>query len=108
LRRDAGLAEEEEEYEALHGQRQTDINEDTPLERGASKGKKKRTLTQAQAEEAPAEDNHEREKRRLREDPDVVGQRLQDLTNAFGSRIPLPPLVTNVSGMEPSFQMRCS
>jgi hypothetical protein len=103
LRRDAGLAEEEEEYEALHGQRQTDTNEDTPLERGASKGKKKRTLTQAQAEEAPAEDNHEREKRRLREDPDVVGQRLQDLTNAFGSRIPLPPLVTNVSGMEPSF-----
>jgi hypothetical protein len=101
LRRDAGLAEEEEEYEVLHGQRHTDTHEDVPTERGASKGKKKRTLTQAQAEEAPAEDDHEREKRRLREDRDVVGQRLQDLTKAFGSRIPLPPLDTNVSGMEP-------
>jgi hypothetical protein len=104
LRRDAGFAEEEEEDEALDGQRQAGTNdEDTPFERGASKGKKKRTLTQAQAEEAPAEDGPEREKRRLREDPDVVGQRLQDLTNAFGSRISLPPLFTNVLGMEPSF-----
>jgi hypothetical protein len=62
------------------------------------KGKKKRTLTQAQ-EEAPAEDDYEREKRRLREDPDLAGQRLQELTNAFGPRIPLPPLDTNISGI---------
>jgi len=99
LRRSAGLAEEEEEYEALHGQRTADTSEDTHLERGTSKGKKKRTLTQAQAEEAPAGEDHEREKRRLREDPDVAGPRLHDLTNAFGSRIPLPPLNTNVLGM---------
>jgi hypothetical protein len=100
LRRSAGLAEEEEEYEALHGQRLAGTSEDTHMEHGASKGKKKRTLTQAQAEEAPAGDDREREKRRLREDPDVTGPRLQDLTNAFGSRIPLPPLDTNVSGMD--------
>lgn len=100
LRRSAGLAEEEEEYEALHGQRPADTSEDTRLERGTSKGKKKRTLTQAQAEEAPAGDDHEREKRRLREDPDVAGPRLHDLTNAFGSRIPLPPLNTNVADQD--------
>jgi len=100
LRRSAGLAEEEEYHEALRGQRPANTSEDTLLERGISKGKKKRTLTQAQAEEAPAGDDHEREKRRLREDPDVAGPRLQDLTNAFGSRIPLPPLNTNVSGMD--------
>ena len=50
LRRDAGLAEEEEEYEAVHGHRRADGDEDIDLER-----KKKRTLAQAQAEEAPAE-----------------------------------------------------
>ena len=102
LRRSAGLAEEEEEYEALHGRRPANSNKDTHLERETSKGKKKRTLTQAQAEEAPTGDDHEREKRRLREDPDVAGPRLQDLTNAFGPHIPLPPLDTNVSGMDSS------
>jgi hypothetical protein len=98
LRRDAGLAEEEEEYEAIHGKPPADINEVAHLERVMDKGKKKRTLTQAQ-EEAPAEDDYEREKRRLREDPDLAGQRLQELTNAFGPRIPLPPLDTNISGI---------
>jgi hypothetical protein len=102
LRRNAGLAEEEEEYEALHGQRPAATNEDTHLEHGSSKWKKKRTLMRPQAEEAPAEDSHERENRCLREEPDVAGQRLQDLTNAFGPRIPLPPLDTNVSGMNSS------
>jgi hypothetical protein len=96
LRRDAGLAEEEE-YEALLGQRPTNANEQLPLEHAASKGKKKRTLTQAQAEEVLAGDNREREKRRLREDPEIAGQRLQDVTNAFGARVSLPPLDTNVS-----------
>ena len=101
LRRDAGLAEEEE-YEALLGQRPTNANEELPLERAPSKGKKKRTLMQAQAEEVLPEDDREREKRRLREDPDITGQRLQDVTNAFGTRVSLPPLDTNVSGMAPS------
>jgi hypothetical protein len=102
LRRSAGLVEEEEEYEAFHGQRPADTSKDTDLGHETSKGKKKRTLTQAQAEEAPTGDGHEREKRRLREDPDVAGPRLQDLTNAFGPRIPLPPLDTNISGMDSS------
>jgi hypothetical protein len=97
LRRDAGLAEEEEEYEAL-GQRPTNAKEDLPLDRATSKGKKKRTLTQAQAEEVIAEDEPEREKRRLREDPEIAGQRLP---NAFGARVSLAPLDTNVSGMAP-------
>jgi hypothetical protein len=100
LRRDAGLAEEEE-YEALLGQRPTNANEELLLERVTNKGKKKRTLTQAQAEEVLAEDDREREKRRLREDPEIAGQRLQDVTNAFGARVSLAPLDTNVSGMEP-------
>jgi hypothetical protein len=101
LRRDAGLAEEEE-YEALLGQRPTNANEQLPFEHSTSKGKKKRTLTQAQAEEVSAGDDREREKRRLREDPEIAGQRLQDVTNAFGARVSLPPLDTNVSGMVPS------
>ena len=99
LRRDAALAEEEEEYEVILGQRPTNANEETYLERATSKGKKKRTLTQAQADEVVVEDDRELEKRRLRDDP---LQRLQDVTNAFGSRVSLPPLDTNVSGMVPS------
>jgi hypothetical protein len=97
LRRDAGLAEEEE-HEALLGRRPTNADEELPLDRATSKGKKKRTLTQAQAEEALAEDDLERDKRRLREDPEIAGQRLP---NAFGARVSLAPLDTNVSGMVP-------
>jgi hypothetical protein len=48
------------------------------------------------------EDVREREKRRLRDDSEIAGQRLQDVTNAFGSRVSLPPLDTKVSGMDPS------
>ena len=43
--------------------------------------KKKGTLAQAQAEEAPAEAGREREKRRIREEFEVAAQRLQDVTN---------------------------
>jgi hypothetical protein len=92
LRRDAGIAEEEEEYAAIHGQRPIDADEEV-----ASRGKKKRTLAQAQAEEPPAEGGRERESR-LREDFEVAAQRLQDVTNAFGTRTSLPPLDTNVFG----------
>jgi hypothetical protein len=102
LRRDAGLAEEEEEYAAVHGHRRVDLDEDVELERASSRGKKKRTLAQAQAEEAPApaEGGREREKRRIREDFEVAAQRLQDVTNAFGTtRASLPPLDTNVFGI---------
>ena len=101
LRRDAGLAaeEEEEEYAAIHGHRQVDADDEVALERASSRGKKKRTLAQAQAEEAPAEGGPEREKRRLREDFEVTAQRLQDVTNAFVTRASLPPLDTNVSGI---------
>jgi hypothetical protein len=102
LRRDAGLAEEEEEYEALHGQRPANTTEETLLERATSQRKKKRTLTQAQAEEAPTGDDRDREKRRLCEDPAAAGQRLQDVTHAFEPRAPLPPLDTNVSGRDHS------
>ena len=70
--------------------------------RATSNGKKERTLTQAQPNELVVKDDREREKRRLRDDPELVGQRLQDVTNAFGSRVSLPPLDTNVSGMVPS------
>jgi hypothetical protein len=98
LRRDAGLAEEEEEYVAIHEQRPVDADEEVAL---ASRGKKKRTLAQAQAElkELPAEGGREREKRCLREDFEVAAQRLQDVTNAFGTRASLPPLDTNVFGI---------
>ncbi|KAF8264664.1 hypothetical protein EI94DRAFT_1779516 [Lactarius quietus] len=97
LRRDAGLAEEEEEYAAVHGHRRVDADEDVELERASNRGKKKRTLAQAQAEEAPAEEGgREREKRRIREDFEVAAQRLQDVTNAFVTRASLPPLDTNV------------
>ncbi|KAN0131155.1 hypothetical protein V8E53_011047 [Lactarius tabidus] len=102
LRRDAGLAEEEEEYAAVHGHRRVDVDEDIELERASSRGKKKRTLAQAQAEEAPApaEGSREREKRRIREDFEVTAQRLLDVTNAFGTtRASLPPLDTNVFGI---------
>ena len=102
LRRDAALTEGEDEYEAILGQRSMNVNEEPYLERGASKGKETRTLTQAQADELVVEDDREREKRRLRDDPEILGQRLQDVTNAFGSRVSLPPLDTNVSGMAPS------
>ena len=102
LRRDVALAEEGEEYEVILGQRQTSANDESFLERATSKGKKKRTLTQAQADEVVVENDREREKRRLRDDPEITGQRLQDAMNAFGSRISLPPLDTNVSGMAPS------
>ncbi len=99
LRHDAALAEEEEEYEAILGQRPNNANEEFHLERATSKGKKKRAFMQAQPEEVVVEGDREREKRRLREVPDIAGQRLQDVTNAFGSRVSLPPLDTNVSGM---------
>jgi hypothetical protein len=102
LRRDAALAEGEDEYEAILGQRSTNAKEEPYLERAASKGKKLRTLTHVQADELVVEDDREREKRRLRDDPEIVGQRLQDVTNAFGSRVSLPPLDTNVLGMAPS------
>ena len=102
LRRDAALAEEEEEYEVVLGQRPTNANEEPYLVRTTSKGKKKRTLTQAQADEVVVEDDRERERRRLRDDPEMAGQRLQDMTNAFGSRVSLPPLDTNFSGTPPS------
>ena len=98
LRREAGLAEEEEEYAVVHGQRPVDADEEVTLERASSRRKKKRTLAQAQAEEAPAEGGREREKRRLREDFEVAAQRLQDVTNGFGTRASLPPLDTNVFG----------
>jgi hypothetical protein len=96
LRRDAGLAEE---YAAVHGHRRADGDEDIELERASNRGKKKRTLAQAQAEEAPAEAGRESEKRRIREDFKVAAQRLQDVTNSFGIRASLPPLDTNVFGI---------
>ncbi len=99
LRRNAGLAEEEEEYEAIHGHRPVDADEEVILERASSRGKKKRTLAQGQTEEAPAEGGRECEKRRLREDFEVAAQRLQDVTNAIGTRASLTPLDTNTSGM---------
>ena len=99
LRRSAGLAEEEEEYTAVHGHRRVDVDEDVELERASNRGKKKRTLAQTQAEEAPAEGGREREKRRIREDFDVAAQRLQDVTNAFGARVSMPTLDTNIFGI---------
>ena len=92
-RHDAGLSEEEE-YAAIHGQRPVDADEEV-----ARRGKKKRTFAQAQAEEAPAEGGRERERRRLRDDFEVVTQRLQDVTNGFGTRSSLPPLDPNVFGI---------
>ena len=97
LRRDAGLAEEEE-YAALHGNLPTDTYEGVSQERATSKAKKKRTLTRAQAEELPTERDHEGNKRRLYEEPEIAGQRLKDVTNAVGARVLLPLLDTNISG----------
>ena len=47
------------------------MDEEAALERASSRGKK-RTSTQAQAEEAPAEGGREREKRRLCEDFEIA------------------------------------
>ena len=91
MRRDAGIAEEEEENAVTYGLRPVVADEEATLERGSSRGKKKRTLTQAPAEEAPAEGGREREKRRLREDYEVAAQRLLDVTNEFAIRTSLPP-----------------
>ena len=98
-RRSAGLAEEGEEYAAVYGPRQVDVDGDVEIERASSRGKKKRTLARAQAEEAPApaEGGREREKRRIREDFEVTAQRLQDITNAFVACA--PPLDINVFSM---------
>jgi hypothetical protein len=71
------------------------------LEHALSRGKTKRTVSQAQAEEAeaPIEGGREREKRWIREDF-VATERLQDVTNALGTtRASLPPLETNVFGI---------
>ncbi|KAI9449186.1 hypothetical protein F5148DRAFT_1248544 [Russula earlei] len=100
LRRDAVLAEEKEDYEALHGQRPANIAEEIPLERPMTDGRKKRTLTQAQAVDVSAEDDHEREKHRLPGDFEGLGPGLQDVTNALGAHLPLPPLDTNLSDQD--------
>jgi hypothetical protein len=84
---------------AIHGHRPVDADEEVALERATSRGRKKRTLMQAQSEEAPAEGGREREKHRPREDLEVATQRLQDVTNAFGTRASLPPLDTNAFGI---------
>ena len=67
---------------------------------------KKCTLTQARAEEAPAEAGRDREKRRIREDFEVAAQRLQDVTNSFGTRASLHPLDTNVFGILSPFGVK--
>jgi hypothetical protein len=83
----------------MHGQWPVDANEEVALERASSRGKKKRTLAQAQVEEAPAEGVREREKRCFREDFEVAAQRLQDVTNGFRTRTSLLPLDTNIFGI---------
>ncbi|KAF8264669.1 hypothetical protein EI94DRAFT_1805554 [Lactarius quietus] len=86
LRRDAGLAEEEDA--AVHGHRRVDADEDTELERASGRGKKKHTLAQAQTEEVPVEESgREGEKRRIREDFEVAARRLQDVTSIRDSRV---------------------
>jgi hypothetical protein len=107
LRRDAGLAEEEE-YAALHRNLPVDTYEGVSQERATSKAKKKRTLTRTQAEELPAERDHEGGKRRLNEEPEIAGQRLKDVTNAVGARVLLPLLDTNISGNDVLFSPRGS
>jgi hypothetical protein len=101
LQRDAGLVGEKEEYAAVHGHRRVDADEVVELEHALSRGKKKRTVSQVPAEEAPAptEGGPVREKRWICENF-VAAQRLQDVTNAFGTtRASLPPLDTNVCGI---------
>ena len=88
LQRDAGLTEEEEEYMAAHGHQRVDV-----------RGCRFRARVEQREEEAPApsEGGRERKKRRIREeDLEVAAHRLQDVTNAFGSRASLPPLDTNI------------
>jgi hypothetical protein len=62
LRRDSGLAEEEEEYAVVHGHQRVDGDGVVELEHALSRGKRKRTITQAQAEEAPAPKKGSRER----------------------------------------------
>ena len=70
LRRDARLAEEEEDA-AVYGLQRADGDEDIGVERASSREKKKLTLGQAQAEEAQQK-LVEREKRRICEDFEVT------------------------------------
>ena len=97
MRRDARLAEEEEDA-AVYGHQRADGDEDIEVERASSRGKKKLTLGKAQAEEAQQK-LVEREKRRICEDFEVTAQRLQDVTNSVGTRASLPPLNPNVFGI---------
>jgi hypothetical protein len=94
LRCDARLEEEEEDYAVVHGHWRADGDEDIDLDRASSRGKK-HTIVQ----EAPAEAGPEDEKRQICEDFEVAAQRLQDVTNSFGTRMSLPPLDTNIFGI---------
>ncbi|KAI0062149.1 hypothetical protein BV25DRAFT_1826018 [Artomyces pyxidatus] len=97
LRRDAGLAEEEEEFVAIHGQREEEIDEE--LERAARKERKKR----AKARDAELVAARERERaQRAREEEQGIGLaegskfRLKDVTNSPTERMALPPLNTTL------------
>lgn len=98
MRRDDELAEEED-CSAVHGHRRVDADEDVGLEHASSRGKKVHALAQVQAEETPVGGGQERENPRIREDCEVTAQRLQDLTNAYGTRASLLPLDTQVFGI---------
>ena len=70
--------------------------EEAAPKRGSSRGKRKRTLAQAQAKEEPEKGGLEREKRYFRGEFEVP---LQDVTNGFWTRKSLPPPDTNVFGI---------
>ncbi|KAA1475855.1 hypothetical protein DENSPDRAFT_867083 [Dentipellis sp. KUC8613] len=120
IRREAGLAEEEDEIAAMSGEMEVKEEEEDEilLERAARREKKKRARAREEAAAAAAMESgggRAREKRRVRESEDEgassVGVasaaegsklRLKDVTNSnsHGGRRALPPLDTNVSDGE--------
>jgi hypothetical protein len=72
LRHNAGLAEEEE-YVVVHEHQQVNADKYAQVCE-SSQGKKKYTLMQAEAEEAPAEGGQECEKHWIHKDYEVAAQ----------------------------------
>ncbi|THH21487.1 hypothetical protein EW146_g98 [Bondarzewia mesenterica] len=105
-RREAGIAEEEEEIAAISGHIEITPEEvEEELERAARRERKRKTKSR-EVESLETERTRDKEKRKIREEEESGGShitegskwRLQDVTNSPGSRTSLPPLDTHVSG----------
>ena len=107
-RREAGLAEDDEEQAAVRESRIPVHDEDLDYVPTAKKDKVKVKMKQAERElpleEGEAATSSRVRERKRRRQEDYSG--LKDVTNSPRSRAMLPPLDTNTSGMEHIYAMR--